>query len=767
MNIFPGMAIKPIDNLSMLISNTCRILKVDRGNDKLIITSMEPQRSNRNYYFTAPRQVKLSLVEQEISSSTYPAIVLLNEGIRSRPDVIASDDALNAKYKANPCDAVVKRAERFAIIEALIPDGYTHEALLDCDLRTEFVLAYLLRAGPVKNLTVLKKITMRYIFQFLAEGSTRNALTPYLHTKGGRGILRNYTRKVGKPNTPTIAGKPGREGFIMTEQDKQYCGYANRNYLTKGMTIKHAYNLMCASFYAASEQDSTGQISELLLPQHKRPTLRQFNLWGPIYGGKTSLHTRFNKQQLARLDRPLIGKANERVHAVGQLAAIDSTTTDVELVAMDNRLERIGQAHRILVVDARYGYIAGFSMGIDSPSAATVNLAMLHASTNKSEWLRNLGLADEINPDDWLAIEFGKYIADNTDARNKAIITQVTDMGGGLMFVPVARSDLNSIVETKHRSLHALVDHKQVGTTRGKRLQRGDVKPDLTARLTIMDAIRDVTRAIHEFNTLPLTNITPTLEMRRAILDRGLTLNRLNLTRMDIEQGKLYTCHIPFEESVAKYGVPIKGTFTASGVKLHRPDKEVKTFIRPVRYISNDPYILEIFQRAKMDRRSGAHVYDADFFHNPFAMQKIYYRDVNTGNTYTLTMDEWDGEYLEYSLHDYLYFDDKDNLRKFDDQEVKQQRIAKLDANLEKTKVSAEAEYETALVSSAPIPKSRISADKRENRMREKAAHQIPVVANSKASSVTELPPTSPLQSIEKAKPKFSVLTALIKGAGK
>lgn len=765
MNILPGMAIKPIDNLSDLISSTCRVLKVDKGNDKLIITNVEPHRSNRNYYFTAPKQIRLSLVEEEITSKTSPAIVLLKEGIRSRPDVVASDDALNAKYRECPCEAVMMRTERFAIIEALIPDGYTHAVLLDSELRNQMVTEYLLRNGPIQNLNSARKTIFRYVFQYLAEGSTRNALTPYQHTKGGRGITRNCTKKVGKPNAPTQAGKQDREGFIMTEQDKKYCGFANQNFLKKGMTVTQACNHMWAAFYAVSEQNSTGKLTEKLLPQHQRPTLRQFRKWGPIYGGKSSLHTRFNQQQLARLDRPLIGRSNERVHAVGQLAAIDSTTTDVELVALDNRLERIGQAHRILVVDARYGYIAGFYMGIDSPSAQTVNLAMLHASTSKAEWLENLGLSDDINPDDWLAIEFGKYIADNTDARNKAIINQVTDMGGGLMFVPVARSDLNSIVETKHRSLHALVDHKQVGTTRGKRLQRGDIKPDLTARLTIMDAIRDVTRAIHEFNTLPLTNITPTLEMRREIIDRGLTLNRLNLTKMDIEQGKLYTCHIPFEESVAKYGVPIKGTFTASGVKLHRPDKQVKTFIRPVRYVSKDPYILEIFQRAKMDRRSGPHVYEADFFHNPFAMQKIYYRDVYTGITYTLMMVEWDDEYLEYSLHDYLYLDDKDNLRKFDDQEQTQQRIADFDASIESTRRNAEAEYQTALASSPSITKSKISADKRNNRIREKTSHQIPVVANTKLSASPSVQETLTQPIVNTEKPRLNVLSALIKGA--
>lgn len=712
MNILPGMALTPIENNSIMLEKISRVISVDSHANKITVIEAEPTSKQLRKYFKCPRHFLLSSIIKEINCK---AINLQPNGVRSRPDVLASDEALNAKYGKTPCSAVRTRQQRFEVINSLINNPINYSQFCDDQVRNELIEKYCKENSLAEK---AKRKIQQIVFQFLAEGSTRNALTPYSALKGGRGKERQQKNKLGRPNAPSNAGIENREGFKMSDRDKELCGFAFRNYLLRGVSLDTAYRKMCRNFYAERITHEDGRIIPELYTSNNLPSCTQFRRWGPKYSGEKYWEKQLNKQQLSRINRAIIGNANDEIYAVGQLGAIDSTTTDTELVSVTNRLLRVGTANRVLLVDTRHGYIPGFDMGIEAVSNKTVKLAILHAASDKTEWLASLGLDKEVNSKDWIPILFSNLIADNTDLRNTINIDELTQIGIGIKFIPTHRSDMNSVVESAHHTLHRLVDHKLPGTTRGRRLERGDEKPVLLARMTIIEAIRETARAIHLHNTIPL-DIPITLEIRREIIDRGLDVNRLNLTRMDIENGRVHSAYSGVDELICKFGQTINGTFTPKGVKLHRTNTDRK-FVKSIRYVSNHTTILSKLREAKTDRNASPLRFDSEFICNPMDMNKIYYRDIYTGELIPLKLESPDIQFYEYALPDYLSAMDEDATYKHYSDEKRRQQLAQFEEGLDHTIKVANYEYNIEKQSSPPIAKTRISRDKKKNRQLEK-----------------------------------------------
>jgi len=757
--VLSGMGLSPIDNQGVLIDRTMRVLYVNIKFNQLVAIAVEPKSSNGRLYFTSP---KLFHYDEIVKLIEAHCLNLLIKGIRLRPDVLASDQALNKKYKADPCKAVLKRQQRYKLIESLVENIGDHALLFDEQTRDEMIDKHISELEESGNISVLKKYIQQLFYQFFAEGSSSNALTPYFATRGGRGKERLQKNKLGRRNAPTKAGITGHQGFLMSDDDKKICGFAYRNYLVWGTTCSHALRKMWANFYSFEEQDDSGKTQSKLLPKNLRPSRSQFERWGAKESGQQAWKKEFNKQQLARLDRALLGKANDHIVSVGQVGAIDSTTTDTEFVSVTDRLKRIGLATRMPVVDSLYGYIPGFYMGLEAPSAATVKLALLHAMSDKTEWLKFLGLVD-MNPDDWLPIRFGNHIGDNTDSRNQIIMQELNDDGTGLKYVPTSRSDMNAIVESAHHSLHRLIDHLLPGTTRGKRLQRGDERPDLSARMTLIEGIRETTKAIHFHNTVPI-DIPITLEIRQELVEKGLIINRLNLTKLAIQKGNLHVSLISREQAIATLATPIKGTFTAKGVKLHRTDREERAFIEPIRYLSKHPAMIAKFQEAKTNRRVAPTHHDATFLYSPYQPYEIWYQDIHTGEIFNLELDSPDNEWFEYTIPDYLAAMQQDAAYRHLVDDVKQQQHVSFESELETTLDAIEIKYAEAAGKSAAIPKSKIACEKKNNRKNEKSLMSFATTKTSTRDQPAIPPPQVQYTPLPNKQQGQNVLDRLISG---
>ncbi len=665
------------------------------------------------------------------------------KGVTPRADVAAAEEDLDKKYLrrgqkiSNPRK---DRKAREALIDLLIKDSEgnkldpeDYKLLFDPQIRSEQIAGLANKMGNSKRtIDRTKKMLNELLNQYWAGGSVPGALTPFSGAKGGRGKERIQKKKLGRQNAPTAAHQVGQEGFVMGEEDKDICGFAWRNYYVRGTTCAQALRRMRREFYSDVVTGKDGKIHRILLPDNQHPTRPQFERWGKERSpGHDSWKKQLTKFNLSRIDRVLFGSSSDNVVAIGQRGSTDSTSPDIEFVRVENRLERIGSAHRILVVEGMYGYISGFYLGLDAPSTETVLLAFLHSLTDKTDWLKWLGLED-IDPDDWIPIRYQSVLADNTDARCQGVIEALDQTGTGLKFVGVARSDLNSPAETSHHSLHRMVDHNMHGTTHGQRHERGEERADILARMTIVEAIRETARAVHTFNTMPL-DIRPTLEMRREIIDKGLTLNRLNLTRMKINQGKLAMSLIGNDEARIKLMPHVRGTYTQHGVKLLRSDTGKKReFVEPIQYKSTHPLMLARFMKAKVGCAGvPAEFFDDDFRQDPYNPTELYYRNPIDGELIKLSIRTKDEDLpFECSIPDIINLMKSDAVHLFNARNAKEDALSDMEAGQEVTKQEAKDAYDDAFEAvDKPPSKSAIHRNKKANREKEKATyrHGMPI----------------------------------------
>lgn len=728
-NIIPGMAIQPLEN-SKLIDDLVRVLHVK--NDLITLIKINPQKFNSKVngqtktrqYFSAPFTINLNKVKGEIKNHN---LVIHTNGISPRPDELATDEELDRKYLRDGqiiSSPRQKRHERFNLINALVQNVEDQVLLFDPQIRQEKIVAL---AKQIDNKLVSfereKKKISETLNQFFAGGGCIGALTPFSAAQGGRGKERQQKLKLGRTNIATKNNVENQEGFIMTDEAKDTCGYCWRNFYLRKKTIKKAYRRMLREFYSHIYIDEKGNSHFKHKSINENPSESQFIYWGQKRSpGDESWKKQYSQLNLNRLGRPLFGTSSDDVISVGQRGAIDSTSIDVELVSVANRMERIGSAHRILLVDCMFNYIPGFYLGLDAPSANTVGLTFLHAMTDKTEWLKWLGLEDQ-DPENWIPIRFGTVLADNTDARSEENFQKLHSIGTGLKFVNVARSDLNAPVETTHHSLHRLVDHNLHGTTFGQRHERGDEHATVLARHTVIEAIRETARAIYLHNTIEL-DIVPTLEMRRELLDKGIKLTRANLTRWKINNGNCHTSLLSEDEARIKLMVPVKGTFTQHGVKLLRNDTgEKRVFIEPIRYISNHPLVVEKVLQAKIGRaRVGAESHDDFFLHNPYQPTEIFYKNILNGELIKLTAASKDIELPhECSLPDIIHLMEDSALYSFGIQSSRTQAVSDMEAAQERTKSEASEAYNQAVAElGKPPSKSSLKRNKSENRDKEK-----------------------------------------------
>lgn len=730
--IIPGVVLKPLTNDASL---TCvhRVLHIHVPSDRAIVIPIEPRRSKGRLYFVGPDAVSLAGLQREVNDPDQPKLSITT--LKTRPDASATDEELDRKYLKQGKSGSAARNERdrrWKIIEPLVSNYDDAVLLFDPQVRQELTRRRALQLADLPSRIKRVRVEIRDLLnQYWAGGSKRGALTPYWAACGARGKEKPQQKKLGRPNAPTRQGKKGREGYLLTEHDKDVIRFSWRSYYVRDTTVAKAYRRMCREFYSIKVTGHGGNTTVKLLPPHQRPTKDQFRRWGSMQSSdEAAWKKQLSKTNLARIDRAIIGNANDDMVAVGQRASVDSTSPDMHFVSTLCRLDRIGPAYRILVVDALYRYIPGFYLGLHAPSEETVKLAFLHAMSPKDAWLKFLGLDDTQSADEWLPIAFTSAIADNTDARAENIFITLDQIGMGQFYVPVARSDLNSAAEVSHHQLHRMADHNMHGTTHGRRTsERMEERADDLARHTIIEGIRETARAIHAHNTMPLDIKNPTAEMKRELLDKGLRITRLNLTRMKIEQGKIARTLMDIDEARV-YLMPItRGTFTAKGVRLLRPDTgQKRVFIEPIRYVSRHPLMIDWFAKAKNERNKHTiDFYDSEFRHDPYNPAVIYFRNPQDGELIPLEAKTDDRELLtECSYWDVLHNVDHYAVYRQESADERDQALSTMEAGQEQTKQNAQEAYNGELAEQDKKPsKSKLRSNKSKNREREDTVYQF------------------------------------------
>jgi hypothetical protein len=689
-----------------------RILQVWRNKNKFCAISVQPKKSAGRTYFSRHQLFDLDKAERQLVN---PGGLIRIEIFKDRPELHLNDDEIQRRYPANDgsnqSKQIVLRDKRWEIIYPVWEEYST--MLFDISLFSAFIKSHCEQREIDQKCSQSIKGNL---YQFFAGGMRKNALLPLFSSCGGKGNSRQQNgKKLGRPNKVTISGIQGYEGFICGTEDRKIMAFCWDHFLKRDISVRTAYLRMCREFYAVREQKSDYRLTTILLPVNERPTESQFKYRGPKLTGKTASEKQRKRNEFAQRIRPLFGKANDGVKAVGQLGALDSTSTDTHLVSILSRLDRIGYAYRIQLVDTLYSYIPGIYMGLSAPSALTVKLALLNALTDKAEWLKNLGLEDECPVDDWIPIQFANVLSDNGELRNEEINQSLLDSGmmSSLAYIPSHQSARNGIAESMHRRIHKLSDHSLLGSTYGRMTERGEEQVAIRARHTLKEAIRDSVRAIHHHNTTPQLDRVLTTEMKIE----GVRPTPLDMTRWSIERGYVACSLMDIDEARMRLMPIHDGVFTESGVRLLRPDTgKQRIYIRCLRYVSKHS---EIAARMEAARNSG--VIDGDFLIDIFNLRKIWFKNIETAELIPLDL-KTDDDLLkkEGTWSDVMAKEKREDVEKYFNKDEQNQKLSALQERQENLKREAVAEYKRDLdkADKPPCKKDMISG-RAENRERE------------------------------------------------
>lgn len=574
-------------------------------------------------YFRGPVRrsfaaLRRSLVQGDIvvTSLALPPLVSMTDAeIRHR---YPQRSGLTKRRIRNDCALLQARDRDWALIEPLVSFIQNHSA----DAFETDVL-HGMKRDIVKTSHVAKSDVNDALHRWLALCCGRNSLLPGTYLSGAKGKSRRPKRcsKLGRPNAAWVAGKTQSRGIHLNEERKVWIQMGWKRSLSQGLNVDQAYVLTMGAWWSCGTRLVNGQAVPELLPTDERPTRRQFSYWGPKGdGGQSAFRLLLGGKKWEQRYRPKTGSSLDGVNAIGQVGLMDATSTDVNLVATHSILKAIGTCHRIFLHDGSSDVICGLYCGLEAPSAQTALLTVFNAASDKSAFCRRFGI--EVKPDEFPSVQFFKILTDNGELRNERSMSVLAALSIAMEYVEGNRPERKGMVETGHKSMHRLIDHRIAGTTHGRPHERGEDHSAIGACWTWFDYMTELIRAIvhfnseadaselmarHPFRTEMARDQVPAT--RSAIHAWCVKNNRIAMPSVNVE---LLRAHLlPITRAVVKQ----------TGVYLLRPDRGQKVeFIRGHRFTG--PRATEL----GWHQGTSASV-EIEVRHNPNDLSAIWYAD--------------------------------------------------------------------------------------------------------------------------------------------
>lgn len=362
----------------------------------------------------------------------------------------------------------------------------------------------------------------RTLHIYLASGGVRSSLIPNLHLRGAPGKEKIQKTKLGRKSRIERNEEIPEPRYKLTEADKQRL--ANGNLLRgKGRTIEDAFLLTSHVYWSKTGADG----KTILLPANERPTIVEFRYWGKKRNTIDARKKRIGSD--AWMSKVTAGSTQDQVRAVGQMAMIDSTSTDVYLVSTMSRLIKLPPMHRTIVKEVRSSAVIGFHVGWENPSSATSLQAVLSSAESKVEVCARFDI--KIKDEDWPALLCKLYLADNGEMKAKYIKEAEDEFRFGVEYVKSYSGQSKSDVENQHHTDHKRLDHKLPGTTKGKQRERGEAHPAGDALWNYFEYMHEFLSMVIEYNNEEVSHLAPT-----AMLKEGVAPTRINILKWMMER---------------------------------------------------------------------------------------------------------------------------------------------------------------------------------------------------------------------------------------
>ncbi|WP_157798680.1 hypothetical protein [Dyella ginsengisoli] len=510
-----------------ILTGAHRVLSVKRLAEAvwlILLTEDNCRNVEKRRYCPGPKCYPLSLISEALERGALIMEEVSLPGLWQMTDADYLKNAPNDRERKLRSKRLESRDFRWRAVHAVVGD----------QLAQDLVPTTQRLADSVRSTAKLYKRSVPTIYSWVhrywAGGECLNSLLPHTNLCGGPGKRKPYSpRRKGRKSRLYKAGLAQSEGYVPQDIDRERlaAGYA---LVKPGVTMHDAYLLTMGAYWSETNQDETGSLKRRLLPESLRPTEVQFAYWG------RALHGTPLRRKIAGLENwqtstlALAGSAQDQVHAVGQMAMIDSTSSDVYLTSALSRHKILPPMRRTIVVDVRSTAVMGFYMGWEPVSSITSLQAILCASEDKTEVAARFGV--KINQDDWPGMLHRLYLADNGEMKSEALQKAERNFHFGIEYAKSGSGQSKSLVENQHHTDHKAFDHKLPGTTRGRKAGRGESNPANAALWNYHEYMHEYILAVLEFNSEEVPHLAP-FEMRKE----GLSPTRINIFRWMRDHG--------------------------------------------------------------------------------------------------------------------------------------------------------------------------------------------------------------------------------------
>lgn len=537
------------------IARPHRVLSIDHRSGCAAIIELAGLRNGegrRSKYARGPKLVDLVALETALNEGRIVETTYQSPDHWSMLDQEYVQSAANEREKEKRKRRLTQRDVNWNLIAPILKG----KPVRDIARNTMVLRSSLLRRAKEckRNPTTLYRLLNVY----LASGGIRNSLIPDTHRRGGPGVMKNHRTKLGRKSRLEKSGKMEESGYVLQDGDKEKLaiGYC---LISKRTNEADAYRLTCGVYWATLREDGIVE----LLPSHRRPTRTQFRYWGRKL--KQFEHRR-QRVGLNQLDtRPTPGSTQDQVCAVGQMAMLDSTSSDVYLTSMYSRLKKLPPMHYTLLKEVRSTAVIGFYVGWEPPSTWTAHQAILCGAESKVDICARFGIT--VTDEDWPSLLCKLILADNGEMKSKATTQAEEEFRFSVEYTKSWSGQSKSAVETQHHTMHKELDHKLPGTTHGKQRSRGEKHPALEALWNYAEYMREFLLALIAYNNEEVELLAPT-----EMVIEGIRPTRINILKWMMERNM--RADLPFDLARLRAFTmpPIEAVMTKRGIRLLMPD---------------------------------------------------------------------------------------------------------------------------------------------------------------------------------------------------
>lgn len=351
--------------------------------------------------------------------------------------------------------------------------------------------------GIIDQQDVSNKTIYKYLKRYWQRGKVKDALIPDYKNCGNKGVEKNWgENKTGRPRMRNSAG------INVTPEIQQLFEKAVQNYyfVNPDNTLTHTYKMMIRKSFQVDTYYEDGINYTIIEDENNIPTLRQFRYWfNKRYGTEEIISSKYGRKKFERDHRAILGSSSFEVFGPGSRYQIDATKANVYIVSRYNSDWVLERPTVYYVTDVYTHLIAGFYVGLESPSWLGMMMALLNATTNKKVFCEKYGV--HITEDCWPAAHLPEVIlGDRGELEGFNVNHLIQGLNVTVENNPAYRPDWKGIVEKLFDISQEKIRPFLPGYVAKDWGKRGAKDPRLQAKLNIEQYTKIIIRFILHYN---------------------------------------------------------------------------------------------------------------------------------------------------------------------------------------------------------------------------------------------------------------------------